>query len=37
MSFTRPSFTSDDIRKACMALIEKEIARTQFITEIIGE
>jgi hypothetical protein len=37
MCFKKASFTSDDIREACMALINKEISRTQFITEIIGE
>jgi hypothetical protein len=37
MCYSKPSFSSDDIREACMALIEKEIAKTKFITELIGE
>jgi hypothetical protein len=37
MCYSKPSFSSDDIREACMALIDKEISSTQFITEIIGE
>jgi hypothetical protein len=37
MCFQRSSFTSDDIREACMALIDKEIAKTKFVTELIGE
>jgi hypothetical protein len=37
MCFTRPSFTSEEVRQECIKLIEKEIARTQFVTQIIGE
>lgn len=37
MCFQRSSFTSDDIREACMALIDKEIAKTAFLNENIGE
>jgi hypothetical protein len=37
MCFEKSSFTSEDIRQACMDLIDKEIEKTQFITNLIGE
>lgn len=35
--FEKESFTSDDIRQACIDLIDKELEKTEFITQIIGE
>lgn len=37
LCFEMSSFSAEDVKKACLDLIEKEIARTEFITEIIGE
>jgi len=36
MCFEKSSFTSEDIRQACIDLIDKEIEKTQFITNLIG-
>lgn len=37
LCFEKSSFSSEDVRQSCLDLINKEIERTAFLTEIIGE
>jgi hypothetical protein len=37
LCFEKSSFSSEDVRQSCLDLINKEIERTVFLTEIIGE
>jgi hypothetical protein len=37
LCYEMPAFTSEDVREACMKLIDEELEKTQFITEIVGE
>jgi len=37
LCFEKSSFSAEDVRQSCLDLINKEIAKTEFITEIIGE
>jgi len=37
LCFEKSSFTSEDVRRVCLELIDREMERTEFVTEIIGE
>jgi hypothetical protein len=37
LCFEKFSFSSDDVRNACIALIDKELDKTKFITSLSSE
>ena len=37
LCFEKSSFTSEDVRQSCLDMINKEIEKTAFLTQILGE
>jgi len=37
LCYEKSSFTSEDVRQSCLDMINKEIEKTAFLTQILGE